>query len=106
MAWVYLLGAGLCEIVCTTVFRYVEGFTRIVPSVTFFALGFVSFYLLYKSLNGIPLGTAYAIWTGIGAAGTAVVGLLAYEEPATTLRLVMLTLLIGSIMGLKLVSDH
>jgi quaternary ammonium compound-resistance protein SugE len=106
MAWVYLFGAGLCEIVCTTVFRYVDGFTRLVPSVAFFVLGFVSFYLLYKSLSGIPLGTAYAVWTGVGAAGTAVVGILAYEEPATTLRVVMLMLLIGSIMGLKLISDQ
>ena len=104
MAWVYLLSAGVCEIVCTTIFRYVEGFTRIVPTVSFLALGYLSLFLLYKSLNGIPLGTAYAVWTGIGAAGTAVIGVLAYEEPATTIRLVMLTVLIGSIIGLKLVS--
>ena len=106
MAWVFLLAAGLCEVVCTTLFRYTEGFTRILPTAVFFALGFLSLYLLYKSLDGIPLGTAYAVWTGIGAAGTAAIGIMAYDEPATTMRLVMLVLLIGSIMGLKLVSDH
>jgi quaternary ammonium compound-resistance protein SugE len=104
MAWVYLLGAGVCEVICTTVFRYVEGFTRLAPSLAFFAVGLLSIYLLYRSLDGIPLGTAYAVWTGIGAAGTVVVGIVAYEEPATALRLVMLAILVGSIMGLKLVS--
>jgi quaternary ammonium compound-resistance protein SugE len=106
MAWIYLLGAGLCEVVCTTIFRYTDGLSRVVPTLLFFALGFLSFYLLYKSLAGIPLGTAYAVWTGIGAAGTAVIGILVYEEPATTMRLVMLSALIGSIMGLKLVSHQ
>lgn len=87
MAWFFLLTAGLCEVVCTTIFRYTEGFTRLVPSVAFFALGFFSFYLLYKSLGSIPMGTAYAIWTGIGAAGTALVGIAVYNEPATAFRL-------------------
>lgn len=104
MAWVFLLAAGICEIGCTTIFRYTEGLTRPVQTVSFFALGIFSFYLLYKSLAAIPLGTAYAIWTGIGAAGTALVGLAFYNEPATTARLVFLTLLIGSIMGLKFVT--
>lgn len=105
MAWFYLIAAGCLEIACTTIFRYTEGMTRPVPTLGFFMIGFCSLFLLNRSLSGIPLGTAYAIWTGIGAAGTAVVGIMAYHEPATTWRMVMLTILIGSIMGLKVVSD-
>ena len=104
MAWVYLLTAGLLEITCTTIFRFTDGMTKLVPTVSFFALGFVSFYFLNRSLTGIPLGSAYAVWTGIGAAGTSLVGILYYHEPATALRLVFLTTLIASIIGLKLVS--
>lgn len=104
LAWVYLLVAGAFEIVTTTVFRYTDGLTRVVPTVSFFVLGLISFYFLNKSLAGIPLGTAYSIWTGIGAAGTLLIGIAFYGEPATTARLVLLTILIGSIMGLKLVS--
>lgn len=104
VAWLYLLLAGTLEIVTTSVFRYTDGLTRGVPTVAFFLLGFTSFYFLNKSLAGIPLGTAYAVWTGIGAAGTALIGILYYGEPAGTARLVLLTILIGSIMGLKLVS--
>ena len=106
MAWIYLLSAGALEIVCTTVYRWTEGLTRAMPTVSFFALGFLSFYFLNKSLASIPIGTAYAVWTGIGAAGTAIIGILYYQEPADTLRFVFLTLLIGSIVGLKFVSAH
>jgi quaternary ammonium compound-resistance protein SugE len=104
MAWMYLFAAGLCEVICTTIFRYTDGLTRLVPTVSFFALGFFSFYLLYKSLSEIPLGTAYGIWTGIGAAGTALVGIVIYNEPATTLRILFLSTLIASIVGLKMVT--
>ncbi len=104
ISWLYLLVAGTFEVITTTVFRYTEGMTRIGPTIAFFALGLTSFYFLNKSLAGIPLGTAYATWTGIGAAGTAIIGIAFYEEPATTARLVLLVILIGSIMGLKLVS--
>ena len=106
MAWIYLLTAGMLEISCTTVYRLTDGLTRAVPTASFFALGFLSFYFLNKSLSAIPIGTAYAVWTGIGAAGTAIIGMLYYQEPADTLRLVFLILLIGSIAGLKFVSSH
>jgi quaternary ammonium compound-resistance protein SugE len=106
MAWVYLLGAGACEVAGTTLYRYTDGLARLVPTVAFFAMGVLSLYLLYRSLDGIPLGTAYAVWTGVGAAGTAILGVWLYEEPASTLRIVFLTLLIGSIVGLKFVSDQ
>jgi quaternary ammonium compound-resistance protein SugE len=101
MAWIYLLTAGACEVVATTVFRYVEGFTRLVPTVSFIVIGLFSFYLLNRSLAGIPLGSAYAIWTGIGAAGTAVVGMAFYGEPVTVMRLACLAMLVGGIVGLK-----
>ncbi|NJM34512.1 MAG: multidrug efflux SMR transporter [Rhodomicrobium sp.] len=104
MAWIYLIVAGILEIGFTTALRYTEGFTRIVPNIVFILFIFASFYFLEKALKTIPLGTAYAVWTGIGAAGTAIVGVLAYNEPASAARLFFITTLIGSIIGLKLVS--
>jgi quaternary ammonium compound-resistance protein SugE len=106
MAWVYLLTAGMLEVVATTVFRYTDGLSRIAPTVTFFALGIASFYCLNRSLSGIPLGTAYAVWTGIGAAGTALLGVLAYHEDAAPERVALLAALIACIIGLKFVSAH
>ncbi len=104
MAWTYLLIAGACEIVATTLFRYTEQFTRFWPSVICFAVGMVSFYLLNRSLTGVPLGTAYAVWTGIGAVGTVLVGILVFREPASFWRLFFIVMLISSIIGLKMVS--
>jgi quaternary ammonium compound-resistance protein SugE len=106
MAWFYLLVAGGLEVAATTVFRYTEGLSRVVPTVSFFALGIASFYCLNRSLSGIPLGTAYAVWTGIGAAGTALLGVVAYNEEAAPARIALIVVLIASIAGLKLVSDH
>jgi quaternary ammonium compound-resistance protein SugE len=102
MAWTYLLMAGACEIVATTLFRYSEGFTRLWPSVGSFAVGLFSFYLLNLSLAGLSLGTAYAVWTGIGAAGTAIIGIAFYGEPTSVMRMVCLFTLIAGIVGLKL----
>lgn len=106
IAWGYLLTAGFCEVLATTAFRYAEGFTRLGPSLAFAASGLTSLILLQLSLSGIPLGTAYAIWTGIGAAGTAILGVMYFDEPTTTMRLFFLVLLIGSILGLKLASTN
>jgi quaternary ammonium compound-resistance protein SugE len=103
-AWAALIAAGACEVAATTAFRYVEGFTRLVPTMVFFAVGLASLVLLNRAIATIPIGTAYAVWTGIGAAGTVLVGLAFHGEPATTGRLLLLMLLIGSIIGLKLVS--
>jgi quaternary ammonium compound-resistance protein SugE len=104
MAWVYLLIAGGLEVVATTVFRYTDGLSRIAPTVSFFALGLASFYFLNRSLEGIPLGTAYAVWTGIGAAGTAVLGMVAFNEQATLVQVALIAGLIACIAGLKFVS--
>jgi len=106
MAWFYLLTAGALEVVATTVFRYTDGMSRIAPTVFFFAIGLASFYFLNRSLSGVPLGTAYAVWTGIGAAGTAALGILAYGEGATLLRIALLVGLVACIAGLKFVSAH
>ena len=109
MAWLFLLVAGACEIVATTLFRYTEGMTRLWPTAAFVTVGLVSLYFLQRSISGsdpIPLGTAYAVWTGIGAAGTVLVGVAFYGEPAGTLRLALLATLVGSIIGLKFASAN
>ena len=101
MAWIMLLLAGLLEIGFTTSLRYTDGFARPLPLLSFVVFASASLYLLMKASETIPLGTSYAVWTGIGAAGTALIGLIYFGEPATTLRIVFLALLIGSIIGLK-----
>ena len=106
MAWVYLLTAGALEVVATTIFRYTDGLSRILPTASFFIIGIASFYFLNRSLSGIPLGTAYAVWTGIGAAGTAALGILAYGEAATLVRVGLLAGLVACIVGLKFVAEH
>lgn len=105
MAWFFLLTAGLLEIGFTTALRYVDGFTRIAPIAIFLVCAACSFFLFEKSTRDIPLGTAYAVWAGIGAAGTTIVGIIAYHEPLTAARLFFIATLIGSIIGLKLISN-
>ena len=104
MAWIYLLAAGIFEIGFTTCLKLSDSFTKPLPAVGFILFAAISFWLLTIAMKSIPLGTAYAIWTGIGAAGTAVVGILCFRDPVSTGRIVFLTLLIASIIGLKLVS--
>ncbi len=104
MAWLYLFTAGALEIAATTVFRYTDGMSRVAPTVAFFAIGIASFYFLNRSLDGIPLGTAYAVWTGIGAAGTALLGMIAFNEQATVVQIALIAALISCIAGLKFVS--
>lgn len=104
MAWVYLLAAGLTEIAWAIGMKYSEGFTRLWPSV--FTVGgiAVSLLLLSFALRGIPIGTAYAVWAGIGTVGTALAGILLYSESADILRLVSIGLVAVGIVGLKLVT--
>lgn len=106
MTWVYLAAAGLFEIAMALSLKASEGFSKLWPSLGFLVFGGISFLLLSKSLQSIPVGTAYAIWTGIGAAGTAILGIIIFREPASALRIAFLVLLVGSIIGLKFVSDH
>jgi quaternary ammonium compound-resistance protein SugE len=104
MAWIYLLCGGFFEVCATTALRYATSWTAYAAIAATATFGTLSLVCLQKSLAGIPLGTAYAVWTGIGAAGTALLGIAYFAEPASTLRLVFLVLLIGSILGLRLVS--
>lgn len=102
--WVWLILAGCFEIGFTTFMKLSNGFSRIPYTVGFAVCAILSFVLLNKATTAIPLGTAYAVWTGVGAFGTAVVGIVFFKDPADTWRLVFLTTLIGSIIGLKVVS--
>ena len=102
MPWVYLVAAGLFEVGFASTLKLTEGFTRFWPSLVFAVCIVLSFVLLNKAARDLPIGTAYAVWTGIGAAGTAIIGILVYKEPVTALRLFFIATLIGSIIGLKL----
>ncbi len=106
MAWVYLVVAGGFEIVWAAGLKYTDGFTRLWPSVgTVAALG-VSMVCLALAVRAIPIGTAYAIWTGIGAVGTAVVGILLFNEPRDAARLAFIVLIVAGIVGLTLFSSR
>ncbi|WP_435900006.1 DMT family transporter [Meiothermus cerbereus] len=104
MAWVYLLVAGIFEVGFATSLKLSENFSNWLYTVSFFVCAAISFGLLVVATKHIPLGTAYAVWTGIGAFGTALVGILFFGDPITVGRIVFLVLLIGSVIGLKLVS--
>ncbi len=104
MPWIYLCLAGLCECGFTTCLKLSQGFSRLSWTIAFLTLATVSFGFLTLATHRIPLGTAYAVWTGIGAFGTALIGIVWFEDPATFWRLFFLTTLIGSLVGLKLVS--
>ena len=104
MAWVYLIAAGLLEIVWAIGLKYTEGFTRLGPTAITVGAMIASVVLLGIALRDLPVGTGYAIWTGIGTVGTAVLGIMIFHEPATALRLASIGLIIAGIVGLKLVS--
>lgn len=105
MSWAYLMFAGLFEVGFASALKLTEGFTRLWPTLIFAVCILLSFFFLNKALKDIPIGTAYAVWTGIGAAGTAIVGILIYKEPATALRMFFIVTLIGSLIGLKLATE-
>ncbi len=104
-AWIVLLVAGLCEIAWAIGLKYTDGFTRVLPSSWTLAAMAASVILLAWSLKTLPVGTAYAVWTGIGAVGTAVLGMLLFDESREVARLVSIGLIVAGILGLKLVSD-
>jgi quaternary ammonium compound-resistance protein SugE len=106
MAWVYLVIAGIFEIVWATGLKYTEGFTRFWPSLGTAAAMAVSVWLLAVALKTIPVGTGYAVWTGIGAAGTALMGILLFGESREILRILCILLIVAGIVGLKLSSSH
>jgi quaternary ammonium compound-resistance protein SugE len=104
MHWLYLALAGALEIVWAIGLKYTEGFSRLVPSLITGVAMILSLVLLGLALKHIPVGTGYAVWTGIGAAGTALMGIWLFNEPANAARLACLALIVIGIVGLKLVS--
>jgi quaternary ammonium compound-resistance protein SugE len=104
MAWTYLLLAGLFEIGFAIGLKYTDGFTRPGPSVATIVAAGISLWLLTQSLRTIPVGTAYAIWTGIGAVGVATIGILLFAESASPARLACIAMIVAGVAGLKLAS--
>ncbi|WP_048648038.1 DMT family transporter [Nitratireductor soli] len=106
MAWLYLGVAGLLEVVWASFMKESEGFTRLVPTAIMAVAMIGSFWLLAVAMRSLPLGTAYAIWTGIGAVGAFLVGIVVMGEPVTAGRLFSAALLLAGMVGLKLTSGH
>jgi len=104
MGWIILFFAGLTEVGWAVGLKYTEGFTRLVPSVLTVACMAVSLGLLGLALKTLPIGTAYAVWTGIGTIGTALFGIVLFGESAGALRLACIGMIVAGIVGLKLVS--
>ena len=104
MAWTWLVLAGLFEIGWAIGLKYTDGFTRLTPPLLTIASMIVSLGLLGLALKSLPVGTAYAVWTGVGTVGTALLGIYLLGEPATALRLACIGLIVGGIVGLKLVA--
>jgi quaternary ammonium compound-resistance protein SugE len=104
MAWLLLFVAGLCEVAWAIALKYTEGFSRLYPSLATLAAMGASIGLLGLALKTLPVGTAYAVWTGIGAAGTAAFGIYLFSEPATLLRLICIGLIVAGIVGLRVAS--
>src|SRR5688572_8133286 len=104
MAWIVLFVAGLLEVGWAIGLKYTEGFTRLWPSVGTAVSMVLSVVLLGWAMRTLPVGTAYAVWTGIGAVGTVALGIMLFHEPATVARLACVTLIVAGILGLKLTS--
>jgi quaternary ammonium compound-resistance protein SugE len=104
MAWLILVLAGFFEVGWAVGLAYTEGFTRLWPTVVTALLLVVSMALLGIAVRTLPLGTAYAVWTGIGSVGTATLGIVLFREPATVARLLCIGLIVAGIVGLKLVT--
>ncbi len=102
MAWVYLMIAGVFEIAWAIGLKYTEGFSKPVASVVTVVLMIASFVFLSQAVRELPIGTAYAIWTGIGAVGTAILGMILFNEPRDTVRILCMLLIVAGIVGLKL----
>jgi quaternary ammonium compound-resistance protein SugE len=104
MEWIYLVIAGFFEVGWAIGLKYSEGFTKILPSILTVIGMVASFYFLSLSLKSLPLGNAYAIWTGIGTVGTVVLGIILFKEPINVTRMICILFIVIGIVGLKLVS--
>ena len=105
-AWLVLLAAGLLEVVWSVSMKASDGFTRPLLTGITIAFAWLSFWLLGLSMKVLPVGTAYAVWTGIGATGAAVLGIILFKEPATVTRIGCIVLIVAGILGLKVTSGH
>jgi len=106
MAWLYLLIAGLFECCWAIGIKYTEGFSKPIPTLLTAIAMAISFWLLSIAMKTIPVGTAYAVWTGIGAVGVAIMGMILFNESRDILRIICLLLIVSGIVGLKLVSSN
>lgn len=106
MAWIILFLAGLFEIGWAVGLKYTDGFTKLWPSVGTLASMGISVALLAMALRTLPLGTGYAVWTGIGTIGTVIFGIIVFQEPANALRLACIAMIVGGIIGLKLITTN
>lgn len=106
MQWFYLILAGLFEVAWAFGLKYSDGFSKLFPSILTVAGMIASFYFLSLALKNLPLGTAYAIWTGIGTVGTVILGIILFKEPVNVTRLVCIGLIITGIIGLKFVGQN
>lgn len=102
MAWTLVVMAGLFEVGFAAALKQSDGFTEPLPTVLFVVLGAISFILLSRALKWLPIGSAYAVWTGIGGAGTAIVGMVFLSEPVEVIRLVSIALILSGVVGLQL----
>jgi quaternary ammonium compound-resistance protein SugE len=105
MAWLYLFVAGIFEIGWAIGMKYTNGFTKLVPSVITLVSMILSVYLLSLATKEIPIGTAYAVWTGIGIAGTSVLGVILFQEPVEVLKVVFISMILVAIVGLKVITN-
>lgn len=106
MPWIYLLGAGLLEVLWASMMKQSDGLTRPVPTLIMLVSMLASFALLTLALRTLPLGTGYAVWTGIGAVGAFIVGIIAFGDALTLGRALSATLILAGIVGLKLSTDN
>jgi len=104
MAWIWLTAAGLLEVSWAVALKYTAGFTRVVPSALSIVGMIASVYCLAMAVRSIPIGTGYAVWTGIGAVGVAILGMILFDEPRTALRIGSILLIVAGIVGLKVVT--
>jgi len=100
-AWLILLLAGILEIIWAIGLKYTDGFSRLLPTGIVLVVALASFWLLAMALRDLPVGTAYAVWTGIGTTGVAILGMLLFNEPVNFLRIFFILLIVAGIMGLK-----
>jgi quaternary ammonium compound-resistance protein SugE len=104
MAWIYLFIAGIFEVVWAMGLKYTEGFTKLYPTLITIVGMIISFYFLSMAIKTLPIGTAYAIWTGIGAAGAVIMGIILFGEPKSLLKFFFVALILAGIIGLKVTS--